>query len=148
MSAAGEYLAFVLGTEEYALDIGKVREIRAYAPPTRIAGWPEHMKGVIDLRGAIVPIVDLRIRNGATDPRYDGRTVVIILELDRLQVGIVVDAVTDVVRIDASELRPLPALREAGADYLTGLAALEGRMLGVIDAESLFRREALPAAAD
>jgi purine-binding chemotaxis protein CheW len=95
-SIAGEYLAFTLGQEEYGIDIQKVSEIRSYETPTRIANAPEFVKGVINLRGIIVPIVDMRIKFNLGTPTYDQFTVVIILNIGHRVVGMVVDRVSDV----------------------------------------------------
>ncbi|APV52180.1 chemotaxis protein CheW [Betaproteobacteria bacterium GR16-43] len=138
METSVEYLAYSLGAEEYAIDILKVREIRAYETPTRIAGAPASMKGVINLRGTIIPIVDMRIRNGAAQVAYDESTVVIILELSARMIGIVVDGVSDVLHIDAANLRPVPEMNSFDARHMTGLATHEGRMLIVVDVEALF----------
>lgn len=147
MDTSAEYLAYSLGTEEYALDILKVREIRAYETPTRIAGAPASMKGVINLRGTIVPIVDMRIRNGATQVGYDDTTVVIILDLATRMIGIVVDGVSDVLHIDAANLRPVPEMNSFDARHMTGLATHEGRMLIVVDVEEMFALDSAAAKA-
>jgi len=145
--SAQEYLAYSLGEEGFAVDILKVREIRGYEQPTRIAGAPSHIRGVIDLRGTIVPIVDMRIHAGTFDPKLDDSTVVIILDLGQRTVGMVVDGVSDVMRIDAKDVRPVPEMAGFEADYLTGVATHEGAMLMVVDVAALFRSMAGTAAA-
>jgi purine-binding chemotaxis protein CheW len=128
-----EYLSFRLGTEEYAIDILQVREIRACEPVTRIANAPDYFKGVINLRGAIVPIVDLRLRL-AHAAHFDAATVTIILDIAGRLLGIVVDAVSDVVALLPGQVRPAPELAAAvDASFIRGLAPLEGRMLIVVD---------------
>ena len=92
--ASREFLAFKLGAEEYGIDILKVQEIRGYEAVTRIANAPEFLKGVVNLRGIIVPIVDMRIRFNLGEPGYDQFTVVIILNIAGRVVGMVVDSVT------------------------------------------------------
>lgn len=134
-----EYLAYSIGTEGFAVDILRVREIRGYEPPTRIAAAPDHIRGVIDLRGTIVPIVDMRVHAGVVDPKLDDSTVVIILDLDQRRVGMVVDGVSDVMRIPAKDIRPVPEMMGFEADYLTGVASHDGAMLMVVDAAALFR---------
>ena len=118
-AAAQEFLTFTLGSEEYGIDILKVQEIRGYDSVTRIANTPEFIRGVINLRGHIVPIVDLRVRFGLSEPRYDAFTVVIILNIGTRIVGIVVDSVSDVMTLRT--------------EYLLGLGALEDRMIILVD---------------
>ncbi|MBN1240177.1 MAG: chemotaxis protein CheW [Gammaproteobacteria bacterium] len=133
-----ELLTFRLGEEEYGIDILSVQEIRRYEAVTRIANTPEFIKGVINMRGTIVPIVDLRIRFALGNVTYDEFTVVVILNVADRVVGIVVDAVSDVIAIDAEALRPAP---EFGAhldtDYLDGLATVDERMVIIVDIEAL-----------
>jgi len=143
----GEYLAYSLGDEGFAVDILKVREIRGYEQPTRIAGAPPHVRGVIDLRGTIVPIVDMRIHSGVANPRLDDSTVVIILDLGQRMIGMVVDGVSDVMRIDANDVRPVPEMDGFDAEYLTGIATHDGAMLMMVDVAALFSTMAGTAAA-
>jgi purine-binding chemotaxis protein CheW len=107
-SYAEEYLTYTLGVEEYAIDILKVQEIRGYEPPTTIANAPAFLKGVINLRGTIVPIVDLRIKFGVGSAEYTPFTVVIILNLGARVVGMVVDSVSDVTMLRQDSIRPAP----------------------------------------
>jgi purine-binding chemotaxis protein CheW len=133
-----EYLSFVLGEAQYCIDILKVQEIRRYEPPTRIANTPEFIKGVINLRGNIVPIVDLRVKFGLPEQRYDTQTVVIVLNVARRTVGVVVDGVSDVIALKASEVKPPPELGGAlDTQYLQGLATVGDQMLILIDIERL-----------
>ncbi|MEP7068112.1 MAG: chemotaxis protein CheW [Usitatibacter sp.] len=128
-----EFLSFRLGSEEYAIDILQVREIRACEPVTRIANAPAFFKGVISLRGAIVPIVDLRVRLGH-EAGFGAATVTIILNLADRLIGIVVDAVSDVVALLPGDVRPAPDFNGAiDAAFIRGLAPLEGRMLILVD---------------
>ena len=143
-----EYLAYSLGEEGFAVDILKVREIRGYEQPTRIAGAPAHIRGVIDLRGTIVPIVDMRIHAGLAHPKLDDSTVVIILDLGQRMIGMVVDGVSDVMRIDAKDVRPVPEMNGFDAEYITGLATHDGAMLMVVDVAALFRTMAGTAAVE
>src|SRR5215217_1384188 len=105
-----EYLAFTLGKEEYGIDIQKVSEIRNYEAPTRIASAPDFVKGVLNLRGIIVPIVDMRIRFSLGAPEYGPFTVVIILNIGTRVVGMVVDAVSDVTTLTPDQIKPTPDL--------------------------------------
>lgn len=140
-AAAGptrEYLSFRLGAEEYGIDILKVQEIRSYEAPTRIAHAPEHMRGVINLRGVIVPVVDLRQRFGAPSAVIDGFTVVIILHLGARTVGIVVDSVSDVLQLAAQDIRPAPQVSCAiDATFITGLGSAAERTLILLDIQAL-----------
>ena len=132
-----ELLTFTLGTEEYAIDILKVQEIRGYESVTRIANAPAFMKGVINLRGIIVPIVDMRIKFNLGDPTYNEFTVVVILNIGRRVIGIVVDGVSDVVTLKDEQISPAPELGMFDAKYLKGLASIDDRMLILIDIDLL-----------
>ncbi len=133
-----EYLTFRLGEEEYGIDILKVQEIRGYEQPTRIANSPAFVKGVINLRGVIVPIVDLRLKFALGSARYDDFTVVIILNLGARVVGIVVDSVSDVMELPPEQIRPAPDVgASVDADFITGLGTLGDRMLILVEIERL-----------
>lgn len=136
--AAGEYLTFVLGSEEYGIEILKVQEIRGYDSVTKIANTPAFIKGVVNLRGRIVPIVDLRIKFNLGKIEYDEFTVVIILNLGGRVVGIVVDGVSDVMALQDSHIRDVPDLvSNIDTHYILGLASVEERMLILVDIERL-----------
>jgi purine-binding chemotaxis protein CheW len=136
--SSGEFLTFTLGHEEYGIDILKVQEIRGYENPTRIANSPAFIKGVINLRGVIVPIVDLRIKFNLGEPTYDQFTVVIILNIGRRVVGIVVDGVSDVIQLSSSNLRPSPEFGSTlDTKYILGLGTIDERMIIVVDIEQL-----------
>ncbi len=136
--SSGEFLTFTLGQEEYGIDILKVQEIRGYETPTRIANSPHFIKGVINLRGVIVPIVDLRIKFNLGEPTYDQFTVVIILNIGRRVVGVVVDGVSDVIQLSSANLRPAPEFGSTlDTQYILGLGTIEGRMIIVVDIERL-----------
>jgi purine-binding chemotaxis protein CheW len=133
-----EYLTFTLGGEEYGVDILKVQEIRGYEKPTAIANAPAFIKGVVNLRGTIVPIVDMRIRFNLGAAEYNQFTVVIILNVAGRVVGMVVDAVSDVIGLGAEQMRPAPDFSSAfDTQYITGLGTVEDRMLILIDIEKL-----------
>lgn len=137
-SAAGEYLTFVLGAEEYGLEILKVQEIRGYDTVTQIANTPDFIKGVVNLRGKIVPIVDLRIKFHLGKVEYDEFTVVIILNLGGRVVGIVVDGVSDVMALKEDQIRDVPSLvTSIDTKYIVGLATVEQQMLILVDIEQL-----------
>jgi purine-binding chemotaxis protein CheW len=134
VTASQEFLTFTLGAEEYGIDILKVQEIRGYDSVTRIANTPEFIRGVINLRGHIVPIVDLRVRFGLSEPRYDAFTVVIILNIGSRIVGVVVDSVSDVMTLRREQIRPAPEFSSTlGTEYLLGLGALDDRMIILVD---------------
>jgi purine-binding chemotaxis protein CheW len=134
-----EFLTFRLGEESYGIDILKVQEIRGWEVPTTIANSPPFIRGVINLRGVIVPILDLRVKFGMADTRYDEFTVVIILNIATRVVGVVVDSVSDVLSLEAEEIRPTPEFSSATFDtrYITGLATLGESMLIMLDIEKL-----------
>jgi len=141
LQAAGEFLIFRLDGEEYGIDILCVQEIRSYEPPTLIANAPDCIKGVINLRGIIVPILDLRLKFGLRSD-YDNSTVVIVLNLKQRIVGIVVDAVSDVLALSGEHIRPVPQLGAAAkTGFITGMGSAlsedQERMLILVDIEQL-----------
>ncbi|WP_373991873.1 chemotaxis protein CheW [Duganella sp. BuS-21] len=137
-SNAGEYLAFTLGQEEYGIDIQKVSEIRSYESPTRIANAPAFVKGVVNLRGIIVPIVDMRIKFNLGKPTYDQFTVVIILNIGHRVVGMVVDRVSDVTTLMPDQIKPAPEIGSAlNTDHIVGLGTIDDRMLILVDIDKL-----------
>ncbi|SCK05572.1 chemotaxis protein CheW [Vogesella sp. LIG4] len=133
-----EFLVFTLGQEEYGIDILKVQEIRGYDAVTRLAKSPEFIKGVINLRGHIVPIIDMRIKFGVGNIVYNDFTVVIILNVLGRTVGMVVDGVSDVIELSGEDIKPAP---EFGAvmdtAYIQGLGAIGERMIIMVDIEKL-----------
>lgn len=137
-SRTNELLAFKLGTEEYGVNILKVQEIRGFEAVTRIASAPEFIKGVINLRGTIVPIVDMRIRFALGKPTYDQFTVVIILNVAGCVVGMVVDSVSDVITLSAEQIKPAPEMGTAlNTDYLIGLGSIDERLIILVDIDRL-----------
>ncbi|MFC7297499.1 chemotaxis protein CheW [Herminiimonas aquatilis] len=133
-----EFLAFTLGNEEYGIDIQKVQELRGYDAVTRIANAPEFVKGVVNLRGIIVPIVDMRIKFNLGTPTYDQFTVVIILHIGGRIMGMVVDSVSDVITLTDEQLKPAPQMGSVvETDYLLGLGTIEERMLILLDIDKL-----------
>jgi len=137
-SESRELLTFTLGSEEYGIDILKVQEIRGYDAVTTIANAPAFIKGVINLRGIIVPIVDMRIKFKLSAVSYNETTVVIILNVADRIAGMVVDGVSDVTALKADEIKPAP---EFGASldtkYLQGLGTVDERMIILVDIEKL-----------
>lgn len=138
MTSSRELLTFTLGREEYGIDILKVQEIRGYDAVTAIANAPEFIKGVINLRGIIVPIVDLRIKFHLGQVEYDEFTVVIILNVLNRVVGIVVDGVSDVIALAADQMKAAPEFSSSlDTQYIMGLGTMDERMIIVMDIEKL-----------
>jgi len=137
-AAGGEFLTFTLGAEEYGIDILKVQEIRGYDAVTVIANTPKFIKGVINLRGIIVPIVDMRIKFNLENVTYDQLTVVIILNLASRVVGMVVDGVSDVIALTPEQIKIAPQFGATlDTQYLMGLGTVDERMLILVDIEKL-----------
>lgn len=133
-----EFLAFTLASEEYGVDILAVQEIRGYDTVTRVPDAPDYIKGVINLRGTIVPIVDLRLRFGCETAEYNDFTVSIVLHIGNRTIGTVVDSVSDVMEIPAEAVRTAPDLNSAiDATYIRGLAQVGERMVILLDIESM-----------
>ena len=141
-AAGGEFLTFRLGAEEYGIDILKVQEIRSYEQPTRIANSPSFIKGVVNLRGVIVPIVDLRYKLGCPTAEYNSFTVAIVLNVKGRVVGAVVDSVSDVLALDGESIKPAPEMSSAiDTAYITGIGSVADRMLILMDIEGLMASE-------
>ena len=137
-NADNEFLAFTLGKEEYGIEILKVQEIRGFDNVTKIANAPDYLKGVVNLRGTIVPIIDMRIKFNLGEPTYDEFTVVIVLNISNRIMGIVVDSVSDVTTLTPEQIRPAPEMGSAlKTDYLIGLGTVTDRMLILVDIEKL-----------
>ena len=135
---ANEFLTFRLGGEEYGIEILKVQEIRGYDSITHIANSPNYIKGVINLRGIIVPIIDMRIKFNLAHAAYDQFTVVIILTVAGRVMGVVVDGVSDVITLADDQVRQTPGLGSAiETQYIMGLGTVDERMLILIDIEKL-----------
>jgi purine-binding chemotaxis protein CheW len=136
--SGSEFLTFRLGAEEYGIDILKVQEIRSYEAPTRIANAPSFIKGVVNLRGVIVPIVDLRLKLGCDSNEYNDFTVVIVLNVRGRVVGAVVDSVSDVLELSRDSIKPAPEMASAvDTSFITGISNVNDRMLILMDIESL-----------
>jgi len=137
-AAAGKYLTFNLALEVYGVEVLHVREIVGINAITAVPHTPRFIKGVMNLRGNIVPIIDLRVKFALPESRYDTQTVVIVLNVANRTVGVVVDGVSDVIAVPASEIKPPPELSGAlDTRYLQGLATVGGQMLIIIDIERL-----------
>jgi len=139
-----EVLSFRLAKEEYAISILKVQEIRGYEEPTLLPSAPACIKGIMNLRGSIVPIVDMRILFRLGEPTYDQFTVVIVLNIKNHVIGMVVDSVSDVVTLTDEQVRPAPEMgTTADGDYITGLGTVGERMLILLDIDRLMSSEQL-----
>ena len=137
-----EVLSFRLAKEEYAISILKVQEIRGYEEPTLLPSAPRCIKGIQNLRGSIVPIVDMRILFDLGEPTYDQFTVVIVLNIKNHVIGMVVDSVSDVVTLTDDQIRPAPEMgSSADGDYITGLGTVGERMLILLDIDKLLSSE-------
>ena len=137
-AAAAEFLTFRLGSEEYGIDILRVQEIRSYEEPTRIANAPSFIKGVVNLRGVIVPVVDLRIKLNCEKVEYNGFTVVIVLNVRGRVVGAVVDSVSDVLELGPQDISAVPEMNATvDTSFITGIASTGERMLILMDIEAL-----------
>ena len=139
---AGEFLTFRLGGEEYGIDILRVQEIRSYEPPTRIANAPSFIKGVVNLRGVIVPIIDLRLKLNCESHEYNDFTVVIVLNVRGRVIGAVVDSVSDVLELGSEQIKAAPELSASiDSGFITGIGSLKvgdvERMLILMDIEGL-----------
>ncbi len=135
---ANQYLTFQLGGEEYGLEILKVQEIKGLSAITTMPNTPAHVKGVTNLRGAVVPIVDLRIRFGIEERPYDRFTVFIITSVGTKVVGLVVDAVEDVIDLPPESIQPVPELTSAlGGAYVRGIAQIQERLVALLDIEKI-----------
>ncbi len=139
-----EFLTFKLGQEEYGMDILRVQEIRSYEQPTRMANTPAFIKGVVNLRGVIVPIVDMRIKFNLDKVEYDAFTVVIVMNIASQIVGMVVDGVSDVISLTEDQLRPVPQLDSGiGSDHVLAIGSVQDRMLFLLDIEKLMTSSAM-----
>ncbi|MDR5880451.1 chemotaxis protein CheW [Caballeronia sp. LZ032] len=141
-ASSNEFLIFSLGQEQYGIDILKVQELRGYDAVTRVANAPVFIKGVINLRGVIVPIADMRLKFELESAVYDDQTVVVVLNVAGRVVGIVVDGVSDVQTLTSDQIRPAPAFNSTvNTDYITGIGTIDDRMLILMDIEKLITSE-------
>lgn len=148
MSAEQEYLTFILNDEEFGVDILCVQEIRVLSAVTELPNKPDYLKGVINLRGVIIPIVDLRVRFGKEPLTYGDKTVTIILRSKNtnkpMVVGIIVDAVSEVYKFEANSIRPAPAFgHQIDSCFLKGLATVNEKLIILLDTNSLLDQDEL-----
>ena len=137
-----QFITFAIGAEEYGVDIMAVREIKGWTETTTLPQSPPHVRGVINLRGVIVPIYDLRARFGMGSTEPTRSHVVIIVAVRARVVGLLVDAVSDILTVEPSAVRPVPELDRRSEDaFLSGLVALNERMVTLISLEQLFEAD-------
>lgn len=137
-----QFLTFTIAKEEYGVDIMSVREIKGWTETTRLPNSPEYLRGVMNLRGVIVPIFDLRSRfnKGLTEATI--KHVIIILAVEERNIGILVDAVSDILTVDSNDIKPAPELEDReDANFINGLISLENRMVVLLDIQHLFTPE-------
>jgi len=142
-----EFISFAIGGEQYGVDIMAVREIKGWSDITPLPKQPDYVRGVLNLRGTMVPIVDLRCRfgQGLTEP--DPMHVIIVVQVDTTTVGLLADRVLDIISVEASTIQPVPQVsRSMRADFLAGLVTIEATMIALIDLPHLLSAE-LDAAA-
>ena len=133
-----EYLTFKLGDEEYGIDILMVQEIRSYETVTKIANLPDFIKGIINLRGIIVPVIDMRIKFQLSNVAYNEFTVVIVLNVCGRVIGMVVDSVSDVIALNQEQIHATPEFgSRLDTQYLIGLGTVDNRMIILMDIELL-----------
>lgn len=144
-----QFISFTIGEEEYGVDIIAIREIKGWTPTTALPETPAHMRGVIDLRGAIIPILDLRARFTGTLTEPTSRHVIMVVSVDDRDLGILVDAVADIITVSPDMIQPVPELERAQrSESLSGIVAVDGRMVALLDLSHLLQAHALPQPAD
>ncbi len=137
-----QFLGFCVGDEEYGVDILKVQEIRSWEPVTRIPNAPVYEKGVINLRGSIIPIIDLREKFGVRRIEYTATTVVIVLQAGHRIMGVVVDSVSNVIDVDKQSIQKPPEVgSKMNADYINGLISVNNRMVVLLNIDTLLTLE-------
>ncbi len=143
-TATRQFISFTIGDEEYGVDIMAIREIKGWTATTELPNTPPFIRGVINLRGAIVPILDLRARFGAARTSASDRHVIIVVAVGVRVAGILVDAVADIITVATGDIQPVPQLdHTAAAGFLAGLVAVEGRMVALLDLNHVFDFEAI-----
>lgn len=143
---AQQYLTFTVMGEEFGVDIMTVREIKGWTETTRLPGSPEFMRGVMNLRGLIIPIFDLKMRFGKGLTQAEAKHVIIILAVGERNIGILVDAVSDILTVNEGDIKAAPEMDSAAdADYINGLISLDQRMVVLLEVEKLFDNGMLQA---
>ncbi|MGH7266334.1 MAG: chemotaxis protein CheW [Candidatus Rokuibacteriota bacterium] len=133
-----QYLTFSLGQEEYGVEILKVQEIKGYSAITPIPNTPPYVKGVMNLRGTIIPVVDLRSKLGMAAAEYSPFTVIVVVRVGSKTIGLVVDAVSDVLHIPSASLQPAPDFgAQVDADFISGLARAGDKLVVLLDLDRI-----------
>jgi purine-binding chemotaxis protein CheW len=141
-AASTEFISFAIGEEQYGVDIMAVREIKGWSSVTQLPSQPDYMRGVLNLRGVMVPIVDLRCRFGQGQTEESAMHVVIVVQVDAKTVGLLADRVLDIVAVEASRVQPVPQVsRNARTDYLSGLVTIEESMIALINLKNLLAEQ-------
>lgn len=144
-----QFLTFRLDGLDYGIAIMKVQEIRGWSSVTPLPNSPRYIRGVLNLRGIVVPIIDLRLRFNLSEAAYDGFTVIIVVNVGKRLAGIVVDAVSDVIALGAADRCVAPEFEgHANRQYIQGLAQVDGKLLVMLDVERLVSSETLSAAVE
>ncbi len=133
-----QFISFTIGDEEYGVDIMAIREIKGWTASTALPNAPPYMRGVINLRGAIVPILDLRSRFGRGTTDATPRHVIMVVAVGNRVAGILVDAVADILAVSGDDIQPVPQLEHAASGFLTGLVTVDGRMVALLDLDHVF----------
>lgn len=143
-----ELISFAVGDVQYGVDIVAVREIKEWSKVTRLPDQPDHMRGVLNLRGVIVPVVDLRCRFGQGITDVNPAHIIIVVQIGERQVGLLADRVIDIVSLDPDKVQPVPTVdRSAGADFLSGLISIDGALIALVDLSRLLPGEPASAGA-
>jgi len=146
---ARQFISFTIGGEEYGIDIIAIREIKGWTPTTALPETAQYMRGVIDLRGSIIPILDLRARFTGQLTEATSRHVIMVVSVDGRDLGILVDAVADILTVSPEQIQPVPDLDRAHhSDALSGIVAVDGRMVALLDLHHLLQADALPPEAE
>ncbi|MGE5547460.1 MAG: chemotaxis protein CheW [Solirubrobacterales bacterium] len=134
-----QFISFTVGKEEYGVDIMAIREIKGWSATTQLPNMPAYLRGVIDLRGTIVPILDLRVRFGGAQTEPSARHVTMVVAIGEHVAGLLVDAVADILSVDEADIQPVPDLERGTADaFLRGLVTVDGRMVALLDLQHVF----------
>ena len=140
VSKASELIAFRLGGQEFCVDIMSVRDIRGWTQTTPLPHSPEYVKGVINLRGSVLPVIDLAARLGFRSTEPTARHVIIVTQVGSQSVGLLVDAVSDILTINAETIQPTPDVAsELARAFMKGVLAIEGRMISLIGLDSVLQ---------
>lgn len=139
-----QFITFTVGEQEYGVDIMSVREIKGWADTTLLPNTPEYMRGVLNLRGIIVPIFDLRCRFGLGETQATRLHVIVIIAVKERMIGILVDTVSDILTVPTTDIRDVPKMENLiEEDYLSGLVTIEDRMVALLDQERLFNTKVI-----